>query len=121
MTLSLLWCIIYTNNKKPQIYALLALCEVNLSVTVFIAVMVVFAVTCDPGMEAKGGDTCNPCQANFYKDTVGVQDCSACPGASTTEGVSAATDINQCIGKCTYRYQKMKYKWWLYITETSIS
>ena len=86
-------------TKKPQIFALLSLFEGNLSVTVINTVMVVFAVICVAGMEAKGGDTCNPCQANFYKDTTGVQDCIACPGKTTTEGDTAATAMSQCVGK----------------------
>ena len=69
---------------------------------VIIIITVVFSVTCDPGMEAKGGDTCEDCQADFYKVTPGVQNCTACPGPTTTEGVTAATELNQCVGKCTY-------------------
>ena len=67
---------------------------------VIIIVRVMFSGICDPGMETKGGDTCNPCQANYYKDTAGITDCTACPGATTTDGVTGATALNQCVGKC---------------------
>jgi hypothetical protein len=40
--------------------------------------------------------TCEECQINTYKDVIGNSSCIACPSLQVTNGITAASDINQC-------------------------
>src|SRR4051794_351543 len=43
------------------------------------------------------GATCSQCPVNTYKTAPGSAACSSCPAGTTTDGLTGATAVTQCI------------------------